>query len=71
VRLVEEELTVDHAETLAMAYAEVGRFEDAIRWQTKVVDEGPIAEPTATDERQKRLELYQRHQPVRAPWLDG
>ena len=71
LRLVENELTVDHAETLAMAYAEVGRFEDAIRWQSKVVDEGPITEPTATGKRQKRLELYQRHQPVRAPWLDG
>jgi len=69
--LVEEDLTVDHAETLAMAYAEVGRFEDAIRWQTKVVSEGQQAEPTQSRARQHRLELYQQHKTIRAPWLDG
>jgi tetratricopeptide (TPR) repeat protein len=49
----------DALETLAVAYAEAGQFDDAIKWQAKA---GEI-DPKAVDE--KRLELYQQKQPFR------
>lgn len=49
----------DALETLAVAYAEAGQFDDAIKWQAKAAE----IDPKAVDE--KRLELYQQKQPFR------
>lgn len=60
------------AETLAMALAELGRFDDAIAWQQRLIAEAERAGagamvPTLAE----RLTQYQRHDPVRAPWLES
>ncbi len=69
-RLVERLLTVEHVETLAMALAEVGRFDDAILWQQRALErQASTGAPTAASRR--RLEQYQTHHPVREPWNDS
>ena len=45
-------------DTLAAAYAAIGQYDDAIKWQLKYVEMAP-GEP----EGKARLDLYQKHQP--------
>lgn len=57
-----------HAETVAMAYAELGDFEQAKSWQRRVIaqlDPGP-----AVQRARARLELYESNTPYRARSLD-
>ncbi len=49
-------------DTLAAAYAEVGRFEDAIRWQKRAIAYAPEENKP---ELQQRLDLYEKKQPYR------
>jgi Flp pilus assembly protein TadD len=49
-------------DTLAAAYAEAGRFDDAIRWQTKAIE---LAGAADTSELKKQLESYQAGKPLR------
>jgi tetratricopeptide (TPR) repeat protein len=64
--------TPDNAETIAMALAEAGRFEDAVRWQNRVVEEAVNSgDSPASRMAQQRLELYRVGQPVRNPWAGG
>ncbi|HVS62281.1 MAG TPA: tetratricopeptide repeat protein [Thermoanaerobaculia bacterium] len=69
--VVERALTLDHAETLAMALAEIGRYDEAAAWQRRVVrqagDEGEAGGP-AHAARLERLERYERGEPARTPW---
>ena len=68
-RLFEALPSPEHAETLAMAFAESGRFDKAVEWQQRVVGEletagradllGPAFE---------RLEGYRQGKPARSPW---
>ena len=68
-RLFEALPSPEHAETLAMAFAETGRFDKAVEWQERVVGEiekagradllGPASE---------RLEGYRQGKPARSPW---
>jgi len=50
-------------DTLAAAYAQAGRFEEAVHWQEKVVDMAPLAEQA---EFRDRLALYKQEKPVAA-----
>ncbi|MEM8962193.1 MAG: tetratricopeptide repeat protein [Acidobacteriota bacterium] len=63
-RLVDEAPTLDHVETLAMALASEGRFNEAMAWQQRAIDR---ARQLGFDERVARLEAtlftYQRRQP--------
>ena len=68
--IVDEQLTLDHAETLAMALAEVGRFEEALQWQRRVLSQEAAVEGTNSATRQGRAELYEQRRPVRAPWRE-
>ena len=55
----------DHAgflDSLSAAYAELGDFEEAVRWQRKAVQ---IASDEIKDDLAARLELYKRGQPYR------
>lgn len=67
--VVERAHTVDHAETLAMALAEAGRFEEAAALQEQVVGQ---LEGGASPERlavaREHLEAYRRGEAVREPW---
>ena len=49
-------------DTLAAAYAEVGRFEDAIRWQKRALAYAPEENKA---ELERRLQLYERGKPYR------
>lgn len=62
--------SLDHAETVAMALAELARFEEAVSWQSRVVSEAVAAgrEAQAAAAR-RRLELYRGGRPSRAPWM--
>jgi len=68
----QREQTLDHAETVAMALAEVGRFEEAVDLQGRVVAEADRAGlPDVAARARGRLTKYQRGEPVRAPWQGG
>lgn len=62
-RLFEALPTTDHAESVAMALAEVGRFEDAVTWQTRVLEELET-QGRSTEIAEERLEAYRRQQPI-------
>jgi len=67
--LVERRLTYDHAETLAMALAEAGRFDDAVEWQRRVLARRNVdGAPSPASERW--LEHYLARRPVREPWQE-
>ncbi|MGH9238863.1 MAG: tetratricopeptide repeat protein [Vicinamibacterales bacterium] len=79
VRLTEKLLESNRSwtllETRAMAAAEVGRFEDALKWQQAAIDEagsrGFRLEAEATRQAQMReiLDGYRRRIPCRTPWF--
>jgi tetratricopeptide (TPR) repeat protein len=62
-------LSIDHAETMAMAYAEMKQFKIAIDWQNQAI---AVAQKIRRDDLLPRLNenltLYQRRQPCRIPW---
>jgi tetratricopeptide (TPR) repeat protein len=70
-QVLESQLTFEHAETLAMAFAEAGRWDEAVATQRQVVAQaertGAAAGP-AHRQRLERLARYERREPVRAPW---
>jgi hypothetical protein len=49
---------------LAAAYAENGQFDEAVRYQTKALED-PVYRGPAGDGFRKRLELYQQKKPYR------
>jgi tetratricopeptide (TPR) repeat protein len=62
--------TSDHAETVAMALAEVGRFEGAASWQQRALELAPPAPSRRRELMARRLEAYRRGEACRAPWFD-
>jgi len=53
--------------TLAAAYAECEKFDEAVEWQKKAIAMNKNPEPRDTTEQQKRLELYEAGMPFRDP----
>lgn len=66
-------VNVDHAETLAMAYAEVGEWTKAVEWQRRVLDRAIERgfPPERLETIRGRLERYERGEPTRAPWEES
>jgi tetratricopeptide (TPR) repeat protein len=68
-RVLEADRSLAHAETLAMALAEAGRFAEAAEVQGQVIE---LAEAAGQAERagegRRRLALYRAETPVRSPW---
>ena len=62
----------EHGETLAMAFAEAGRFDDAVELQRTVVAQLTRTGAAAPilDRAKKRLDLYLAQQPCRSPWRE-
>ncbi len=58
----------EHAETVAMALAETGSFDEAVRWQERIVETLGGAESPAASAAAGRLELYRRGEAARSPW---
>jgi tetratricopeptide (TPR) repeat protein len=56
-------------ETMAMALAEVGRFDDAVDWQRRAIAAARAAkQELAVSRLQDNLTGYERRQPCREPW---
>lgn len=62
-RLFDALPTTEHAESLAMALAEVGRFDDAVRWQSRVLEELQ-SQGRPTTVAAERLEAYRNEQRI-------
>lgn len=63
---------LEHAETVAMAYAEAGRFADAVAWQRRVLGQvEPRGRPEVIERNRRWLAHYERGEPVRSPWDEG
>ncbi len=60
---------LDAAETLAMALAEQGRFEEAVQLQREVLERERQSLGQPSPARQAHLARYLNGEPVRAPWL--
>jgi len=62
----------EYAETVAMAFAEVGQYAQAVATQSQIMDRvGPSADPQMATRLARHLDLYLQSRPVRAPWLTG
>ncbi|MGB5340998.1 MAG: tetratricopeptide repeat protein [Thermoanaerobaculia bacterium] len=62
-------VNADHAETLAMAWAESGDFDTAIQWQERALELLPEGgHPGRASAARLRLEQYQNGQACREPW---
>jgi len=68
-RLYQNEKSAESAETLAMALAKLGRFEEAVRLQQAVISAvRTSAPPSLLDHLQHNLARYQKSQPADEPW---
>ncbi len=66
-QVYQAEPNLDRAETIAMALAELGRFEEAIQWQRQLVQRAALGGDQAAQRRLvARLRLYENRRPVRA-----
>jgi tetratricopeptide (TPR) repeat protein len=69
--LAKKEQTVPIAETMAMALAEVGRFEEAAGWQRDALAAAQESKQQNLARRlSANLRLYQERKPCRIPWTD-
>jgi tetratricopeptide (TPR) repeat protein len=70
--VINTELTVDHAQTMAMALAAVGRYEEAASLQMQIIDQASrLRDPQLNTRLRRNLDLYRAQQPVLAPWRQG
>jgi tetratricopeptide (TPR) repeat protein len=72
-KLVDAMPSTQHAATMAMALAELGRFDEAAQVEEQAIASMEQAGETGSDltDARRRLDQYRRRQPVRAPWLEG
>ena len=72
-KLIDAMPSTQHAETMAMALAELGRFEEAVQITESAIASMEAAGETGSDlaDARRHLEQYRRREPVRAPWLEG
>ena len=68
-RLMAERPSLDHAETLAMALAEVGEFERATALQKEAIEEVKRRGGAPTAGQRQRLRAYLNDEPAREPWF--
>lgn len=72
LRVFSTESSVSAAETVAMAYAEIGRFDSAVAWQRAALA-SVVNRPRGriVDLVRYRLDFYDRGSPCSEPWLRG
>lgn len=68
-RLMAERPSLEHAETVAMALAEVGDFDAAAAMQKDVLDEVGRRGGAPTAGQSQRLTAYRSGEPAREPWF--
>jgi hypothetical protein len=70
--LTDEQKTMDMGETMAMVFAELGRYDEAANWERQAI---AAARRATQDELARRmaenLKLYDAHRPCRTPWRPG
>ena len=54
-------------DTLAAAYAEAGKFDEAVKWETKAIEHPEAFDQAAFEEMQARLKLFQAGKPYHEP----
>jgi len=60
---------IEHAETLAMAFAETGNYDQARQWQNKTIEMATTQNRgDAMPRLKKNLALYENGKPCRTPW---
>jgi len=71
--LVTRQPTAEMLETMAMARAELGDYEQAAAWQRKAMDAAAQAgrENDIRQQMAANLELFERRVPCRIPWREG
>jgi cytochrome c-type biogenesis protein CcmH/NrfG len=68
-RLLQQQQTASIQETMAMAFAEVGRFADAVAWQRRAIATARTnGQSSAVAWMVENLDAYERRQPCRMPW---
>ena len=71
-RLTDEEQRIDFGETMAMTFAELGRFEEAVAWQSDAIAATRDAGGADLATRMAAtLALYEAGKPSRTPWRIG
>lgn len=69
--LMKGQQTLTLAETMAMTLAEVGQFDEAVRWQRDAIAAARQGgRPDLAGRLSVNLRLYERRQPCRIPWTD-
>ncbi|MXX61421.1 MAG: tetratricopeptide repeat protein [Holophagales bacterium] len=68
-RLMSDRPSIEHAETVAMALAEIGEFERAAELQRQLIAEVERQGASPTNGQRQRLESYLAGEPVREPWF--
>ena len=69
---LEQRQSLDHAETVAMALAELGRFPEAADLQRRILQGAEASGATQLlPALRSRLQGYERGEPCRAPWAGG
>jgi len=69
--LTRDQPTVSTAETMAMALAELGRFDEAAQWQHNAIGIASQSGRTGVAGRLAvNLRLYEARRPCRVPWAD-
>jgi tetratricopeptide (TPR) repeat protein len=70
--LSDDQRRLDLGETMAMTFAEVGRFEDASAWQRDAITAARrVGRDDLADRMAENLKLYEGRKPCRTPWRSG
>jgi tetratricopeptide (TPR) repeat protein len=67
-QLLKQQKTVGLVETMAMALAELSRFEEATTWQREAIAAAKGSQPDAVPRLEQNLTLYESGKPCRTPW---
>jgi tetratricopeptide (TPR) repeat protein len=69
--LLKQQKTIGLAETMAMTFAELGRFEDAVAWQRDAIAGAKQGQRDVVLRLEQNLALYENRKPCRTPWQDN
>jgi tetratricopeptide (TPR) repeat protein len=70
--LLQNQRTLELMQTMAMTLAELGRFEDAVKWQREAMAVAAQSNRRDLDERlAENLSRYERRLPCRVPWPEN
>jgi tetratricopeptide (TPR) repeat protein len=70
---VKAQTSPEAIEAMAMAFAEVGEYQQAVAWQDKAIAAAERAgrDPHVAKQMTQNLQLFQQRKPCRTPWREG